>query len=418
MKKTIVIPLLILLSAVIVLTSCSGAGGDKQPSSQAYSEGSASENTGIDSITVPDIEAGIEEINKYGNIILSVSAESLRNQGYEPGDVIRVRIGNIEKEMPIGTNYANVDYDAPICCFKVSSTKGIEVVTLAVNGGNLAEVLGIAEIQSIEADPGYEVIWADGYDPSVPVKISMAEKQGYAEEYHQREYGNSRSNNRSDYSQLSDMQYANFRAVSTSGMGDDILYRSSSPIDPSLNRSREADVALSDALVRTVLNLTDAEEAMTQYPEYYQTAYSDCDIIALNMSMDFNTDEMNQKLAEGLRFMASHDGPYLIHCKEGKDRTGYVCGVLEALMGASADEIVADYMLTYYNFFGTEPGTEQYQKIADNGIRPILADVFGVDSIEAPGLDLSLLAEEYLQRIGMSSEEITALKNNLSRTPE
>jgi len=49
--------------------------------------------------------------------------------------------------------------------------------------------------------------------------------------------------------------------------------------------------------------------------------------------------------------MASADGPYLVHCLEGKDRTGFVCIVLEALMSATYQEIVDDYMLTYNNYY-------------------------------------------------------------------
>ena len=33
-------------------------------------------------------------------------------------------------------------------------------------------------------------------------------------------------------------------------------------------------------------------------------------------------------------------------------------------MGADADEVVADYMQTYLNFYGLEPGTEQYGKMS------------------------------------------------------
>jgi len=52
------------------------------------------------------------------------------------------------------------------------------------------------------------------------------------------------------------------------------------------------------------------------------------------------------------RFIIANDGPYLIHCTEGKDRAGFVSAVLEALMGADLQEIVADYMKSYENYYG------------------------------------------------------------------
>ena len=50
--------------------------------------------------------------------------------------------------------------------------------------------------------------------------------------------------------------------------------------------------------------------------------------------------------------MTEHSGPCLIHCVEGKDRTGFVCALMLALAGASAQEIIDDYMITYYNYYG------------------------------------------------------------------
>ena len=128
------------------------------------------------------------------------------------------------------------------------------------------------------------------------------------------------SNDRADYPKLSDAEYANFRAAETRGMGAGTLFRSSSPIDPALNRSAEADAALFEAQVRTVVNMADSEETMRQYADYSLTHYAACDVLALDMGTDFADADFRQKLTEGLRFIASHDGPYLIHCKEGKDR--------------------------------------------------------------------------------------------------
>ncbi|MBO5544566.1 MAG: tyrosine-protein phosphatase [Oscillospiraceae bacterium] len=377
---------------------------------QAFAAETDAESTNQDYATV---EANIYQINKYGNILLTIGADSLRKLGYEPGDIVLVRIGDSEMEMPIGTAYTDADSGEPLCCFRTAND-GTEVISLGINAGNLASTMGVAKIRTIKATPGYEVVWADGLDSSVSVSVSMAEKQGYADELRMHQTGLVRSNNREDYAQLDDEAYANFRAVNTTGMGTDTLFRSSSPIDPALNRSAEADEALLKALVRTVVNMADTQEQMEKYADYGLTHYSQCDIIALSMGMDFQGEAFREKIAEGCRFMLSHDGPYLIHCIEGKDRTGFLCALLECLMGADADEVVADYMQTYLNFYGLEPGTEQYATIVSSTFDPILSRAFGIDSIYEDDIDLADCAEEYLTGLGLMADEITTLRQKLS----
>lgn len=85
----------------------------------------------------PEIEAGIASISKYGNIVLSAGAESMKELGYGPADIITVKINDIEIDMPIGTDFSDVDSGEPVCCFRTNS-KGKEVVELSINAGNFA----------------------------------------------------------------------------------------------------------------------------------------------------------------------------------------------------------------------------------------------------------------------------------------
>mgnify|MGYP003304186202 CR=1 FL=1 len=48
------------------------------------------------------------------------------------------------------------------------------------------------------------------------------------------------------------------------------------------------------------------------------------------MSMSFKQDDFKQSLVKGLTQMSKNEGPYLVHCVEGKDRTGFVIMILEA----------------------------------------------------------------------------------------
>ena len=54
--------------------------------------------------------------------------------------------------------------------------------------------------------------------------------------------------------------------------------------------------------------------------------------------------------ADTLRFMASsgadESAGVLVHCAAGKDRTGTLCALIQAALGVSRDDIMADYMMT------------------------------------------------------------------------
>ncbi|THD77902.1 MAG: tyrosine-protein phosphatase [Phenylobacterium sp.] len=44
--------------------------------------------------------------------------------------------------------------------------------------------------------------------------------------------------------------------------------------------------------------------------------------------------------------LAESDGPVLVHCAAGKDRTGVICALTHHLAGVHDDDIMADYLLT------------------------------------------------------------------------
>ena len=216
---------------------------------------------------------------------------------------------------------------------------------------------------------------------------------------------------RADYPHLTDEEFANFRPVTTTGMGRGKLYRSSSPVKTWGNRNVIADTAARAAGVRTFVNLADTEGGMRACKGFPGSYYSAQAVIALKLGVEFQGGAFRKGLARGIRFMAANEAPFLVHCDLGKDRGGFVCAVLECLMGATAEEVVADYLVSFYNYFGVEPGTGEYELVANNEIRPSLARAFGVRNIESA--DLAAAAERYLLGIGVSPEEVAALRRKL-----
>lgn len=357
----------------------------------------------------PPVGTSVRDIMKYGNLILDISGNALLELGYEYGDLVAATIGDTVLDLPVCGDYSDVDVGALVCRVIQADSSDDSYAILAINGSDLATKLGLATRVSIDEDPGFRWDYAEAWANGIPITLSLEQKGGYLEQLklHQLQMSNARE----DYPDLTDAQYANFRNVTTTGMGANALYRSSSPVNPEYNRNHEADAAVNAAGIRTVLNLADNEVVMKGFEGYAQTYYSQLDVVPMDLIVDFTADSFKEGLAKGLRFLADHEGPYLVHCTMGKDRAGFVSAVLECLMGASAEEIVADYMVSYYNYYGIRPDSDTYEAVANSNIRKTLAQAFGIDDIASA--DLGACAEEYLLDIGLTGDEIAAVKARL-----
>ena len=356
------------------------------------------------------VNAVVTDIQKYGNLVLDIPASALFEAGLEYGDFVWVRIGDGDTdEMPLGSNFSDVDQGAPLVRAVLKEDTQEDYVLVAINMGDMATSSGIATKEKTDADPGYIWHYNEGVAEPVPVMIALCERGGYYDQWviHQLV----RSENREDYPELTDVEFANFRMITTAGIGESKLYRSSSPVNPEINRNQYADAAAKEAGIRTFINLADNEEVMKGYEGFAESYYAGQNIIALNLGVDFSADEFKAGLADGIRFIAANEAPYLVHCNEGKDRAGFVSAVLECLMGAPIDEVVGDYMVTFYNYYNVKPEEERYSIIANSNIKKSLATAFGVDDIETA--DLAAEAEQYLLDIGVSAEDIAKVKENL-----
>ncbi|MBQ6316105.1 MAG: tyrosine-protein phosphatase, partial [Oscillospiraceae bacterium] len=225
------------------------------------------------------------------------------------------------------------------------------------------------------------------------------------------------SDDRFDYSL--DTVFANFRPVVMGDIAAGKLFRSASPVDDTFCRAVYANELAELVRIHAVMNLASTDEEVIEcfetegFPsDYYRTLYEDGRVIALGMPIVFDTEEFAQGIVRGLTFLSEQDPPYLVHCTEGKDRAGFASMVLEALMGASVEEIVADYMVSYRNYYGIEPGTEKYDLIVSKNIMLMLPIIAGTDDLD--GVNLADAAEAYLINNGMEQESLARLKEKLS----
>lgn len=351
---------------------------------------------------------------KYGNIELDISTEEFMKAGFAYGDVVTVDVNGNSYEMPVCSNYNDVDTDKKL----VRATEGASSVIVAINYGQLAVDAGLAKPNT---DPAVsdKYVAADGVTYPVKVTITMKDKGAYYDEWDARQLPQRTGDRNADmYKNLTDAEFANVRVIETTGMGEGVLYRGSSPINDAVEgRNPYADAAAKAAGIKTFINLADSEAAAKAYPGWEGSYYSTQDAVFLNMPVAFTTDAFKTGLANGYRYIASSEteAPYYMHCTEGKDRCGIASAVLECFMGASYDEVVADYLVTYYNYYGIQPGTEKAANIAKYGIVSALQTMFGVEDLSKA--DLQAEALDYLLEIGLNAEEIGSLLLTLSGLP-
>lgn len=346
------------------------------------------------------------KIAKYGNVELDYTCEAFLALGYQYGDVVTVSFLGQALDIPFCSNYSDVDSGSPA----LFARDGDLNLVVAINMGDFATTYGIAAKTTFE-DKTFVWDYAEGVEGPVQFTIDLKEAGAYLDEYEMHRL--TRTNERADYADLSDEEFANFRMVTTTGMGEGKLYRSSSPINPELARNQIADASIQAAGVTTIMNLADSADAAQAYEGYADTYYSTTQYIALNMGVDVLDADFGAKLAEGLRFFIANPGVYMVHCTEGKDRAGFVSAILECLMGATYDEVCADYMITYTNYYGVKADEVRYETILNSNIVKTLTKAFGVEDLKTA--DLSACAEAYLTGIGLTTEEIAALKTNLSK---
>ena len=358
------------------------------------------------------LDSSVKDIQKYGNLVLSITKSDMDSIGAEYGDVFTVDLGDQVLEAPYCTSYSDVEIGD-----LVLRNDGDGII-LAINMGDFASSYGIATKVS-NPDKTYQWVFEEGKKlEDITLSLILTGKGEYRDQYliHQL----SRTNEREDYS--SDAVFANFREIVGGNLGSGALFRSSSPVNNEIGRAKYADELMSLNNIRSVMNLADNREAIEGYfkeedfaSPYYKTLYENGQVIALNMGVSFKTREFQNGLVEGLTFLSKNEGPYLVHCNEGKDRAGFTSALLSALMGLTYDEIASDYMTSYENYYHVEKGTEQYEAVKRSNIDSMLSFIAGVETKDLENVDLSVKAEEFLIAIGMEKADIDTLKSKLSK---
>jgi protein tyrosine/serine phosphatase len=355
----------LILVSLITLTSCSGDD---------------------DFVNEPMLKGKISSYNEFGAAMLDFTEADMVKAGFTLGDVISITIDDMEIVMPYYDGYytRNGEY---LC---VAYPTYPSICFTANNIGVPKELTGLE---------GHDVI------------VRMKEKGGRLDV--QQALSMKYTNVRSDYP-ITDGDFANARAVNAGHIAKGVLLRSSSPFCNDINRAHYVSEYMEREKVKTVLNLADTEVKMQSYdlPPYSRKLWEKGDVILCPLKADPTADDYNRRLIEALKELPTRPAPYVVHCMEGKDRTGYVCALLEGLCGATYEEIVADYLITYDNYYQINPANARdlCNTLVSLRLNTCLMHYTGVyDEAQLPNVDYAKAFSSYLLSHGMSQQQLDAL---------
>lgn len=327
----------------------------------------------------------VEHETKFGGAYLKMTMEDFYKAGFAYGDSVNVTFSNGKtiEDIPFYNGYyTNVGG------LLIVGYPGYPYIKIAKNYGS--DVFEEFELTN---------------NDTATITLNQAKKYLTNQETFSLSY----SKNRNDYE--SDVAFANFRAMKGGSMKENVFYRSASPCCNDYNRAPYVDRFAQKNLISFVLDLSDNAEDVAEFKKAgnFRTPYFDAlnshDRVAfLDMNANYQSDSFKHSLARGLKELSAHKGPYLAHCIEGKDRTGFVGILLEDLCGASVDEMKADYMITYKNYYGitAENNPDRYNAILNLHFNSMYSYIQSLGG-----------AKEYLKSCGMTDEEIVKLMYRL-----
>ena len=350
-----------------------------------------------DDETVKISDVTIERDSKFGCVNVCKTKDEFTNDGFDLGDSVDVMFSN---------GYAL--YDIPY------------YNGFYVNTGDLL-VLAYPDAQWVAViESNGDSLWDYAkLDTTDTVTIELREKGKYKNIQESLDLGKY-SSDRNDYP--SDEAFVNFRNVKVGKLKENILYRGASPINNLHGRAKYADRLIKDVDIKYDIDLSDSDDEIKKNiesndfdSEHFKSLYDTGKVAALSMNVNYRSEEFSKKVAKAMTDMARSEGANYVHCVEGKDRTGFVLMVAEGLAGATYDEIVDDYMITYENYYGVNKinNKEKYDAIKNvyiDGMLKIVSNMVDSnnDKVALKDIDFESVMRKYLTMNGMTEDDIEA----------
>ena len=307
----------------------------------------------------------------------------------------------------------------------VAFSNGYTLKGLPYYSGSFVEpgealLAGFSNLPYIEVGMSYgDDLWvAAGLSDGDTATVTLAEPGAFADI--QKALDLSYTDKRADYP--SDVAFANFRELSGGNLKVGKFFRGASPVNNKHNRAAYVNALIADAGVQAVFDLADNNDEIEGFLKedaeagvdvsHFEGLRSAGNVIAIDLSDAYQSEGYGQKLAAGLVELMQHDGLVYIHCTAGKDRTGFACMLLEALAGASYQQIVDDYMITYDNYYQINAANDakRFNIIKEQRLDSMLRHVVGAEEgADLASADLSAGARNYLKTAGLTDEQIDQL---------
>lgn len=230
-------------------------------------------------------------------------------------------------------------------------------------------------------------------------------------------------------SDQTDESYANFREIIMGDIPEGVLYRSSSPLLGIMEplggpegaiRADVAESLMEKAGINAVFNMayTDEElkDALSEKgsSSYYKKLFDEGKVYSERLPYSYSDEAFQKGLLDGTIFLLNNEPPYLFHCHGGIDRTGFLAIILEMLMGADKDEIIADYVESWVSLYGIDREGAVYTKIwNERGVSKIKSIINEYGNYSGEADNLREVAKNYLFGIGMSADSLEKLITRL-----
>ena len=364
------------LSLALVLPSCSKQGT----------------STSTKTITMT---YGIHEDVEFGGVCLETSIEDFMKCGFKFGDSCDISFSN-------GVSFQDIPY------YDGYYVKTGDLLIVGYPGYEFVEF-------TIGNTSGFYGSFNFPENTTATVTLKEVGKYKTTQDALSVTYTDERSN------YASDEIFANYRNVKYGRIGTNVLYRGASPVNNVHKRAGFVDDFLEKDGIKYIIDISDTQANMTNYfadpsfsSTYAKSLYDAGKINMLGLDMGYTSDAYGQVVASACKSMLQNEGPYYFHCTEGKDRTGFFAVMLEALMGATNEELEEDYMITYDNYYGVNKTDtpETYEAIVTLRFDAFV-EFFDKETDEKT-TTLETKIDHYLTRSGMTNSELQQFKTLLA----
>lgn len=137
--------------------------------------------------------------------------------------------------------------------------------------------------------------------------------------------------------------------------------------------------------------------------------------------------QQKERLIQVLKSIIDNDGPYLVHCNAGRDRTAFVVLILQSLCGCSAEQMANDEAMAFSNLYHIEKGSEEFNVVIKNTYDrnmylianyDQIPNIFTIDwnNIDVSKVDTYQAAYDYCTKnLGLTDEQVSKIVEKLTK---